>query len=190
MSCENPCCPYFPELVAFAPTWSACRIRADRGGKTREGAQHVGIALSGDPEQDRQGGGHRSRVRGLPLIDAFVNKGFTCIGFDVDTKKVDDLNAGRSYIKHISSEKVRSWKDKKQFDATADMSRLSEADAILICVPTPLSESRDPDLFYVEETARSIAKALRKGQLVVLGEHDLPDDHPRCRFCRFWRRAA
>ena len=111
---------------------------------------------------------------GLPLIDAFVNKGFTCIGFDVDTKKVDDLNAGRSYIKHISSEKVQGWKDKKQFDATADMSRLSEADAILICVPTPLSESRDPDLFFVEETARSIAKALRKGQLVVLESTTYP----------------
>jgi UDP-N-acetyl-D-glucosamine dehydrogenase len=111
---------------------------------------------------------------GLPLIDAFVNKGFTCIGYDVDTKKVDDLNAGRSYIKHISSEKVKGWKDKKQFDATTDMSRLSEADAILICVPTPLSESRDPDLFFVEETSRSIAKALRKGQLVVLESTTYP----------------
>ena len=67
---------------------------------------------------------------GLPLIDAFVNKGFRCIGYDVDTKKVDDLNAGRSYIKHISSEKVKGWKDKKQFDATTDMARLSEADAM------------------------------------------------------------
>ena len=82
---------------------------------------------------------------GLPLIDAFVNKGFTCLGFDVDTKKVDDLNAGRSYIKHISSEKVQGWKAKKQFDATTDMNRLREADAILICVPTPLNESRDPE---------------------------------------------
>lgn len=111
---------------------------------------------------------------GLPLIDAFVNKGFTCIGYDVDIKKVDDLNAGRSYIKHISSEKVRGWKDRKQFEATADMSRLNEADAILICVPTPLSESRDPDLFYVEETSRSIAKVLRKGQLVVLESTTYP----------------
>ena len=111
---------------------------------------------------------------GLPLIDAFVNKGFTCIGYDVDTKKVDELNAGRSYIKHISSEKVQGWRDKKQFSATADMSRLGEADALLICVPTPLSESRDPDLFFVEETARSIAKSLRKGQLVVLESTTYP----------------
>ena len=111
---------------------------------------------------------------GLPLIGAFVNKGFTCIGYDVDTKKVDELNAGRSYIKHISAEKVQGWKDKKQFSATADMSRLSEADALLICVPTPLNESRDPDLFFVEETARSIAKSLRKGQLVVLESTTYP----------------
>ncbi|RLS43344.1 MAG: nucleotide sugar dehydrogenase, partial [Planctomycetota bacterium] len=111
---------------------------------------------------------------GLPLIDAFVTKGFTCIGYDVDQKKVDDLNAGRSYIKHISSEKVRAWKDRKQFDATSDMSRLREADAILICVPTPLNESRDPDLFFVEETARSIAKAIRPGQLIVLESTTYP----------------
>ena len=63
---------------------------------------------------------------GLPLIDAFVNKGFTCIGYDVDTKKVDDLNAGRSYIKHISSEKVKGWKDRQTVRSDhTDMSRLA-----------------------------------------------------------------
>ncbi len=105
---------------------------------------------------------------GLPLLDAFISKGFTCIGYDVDAAKVHELNAGRSYIKHVSSEKIAGWNREKRFEATADMSRLKEADALLICVPTPLSDSRDPDLTYVEGTAESIARTLRKGQLVVL----------------------
>jgi UDP-N-acetyl-D-glucosamine dehydrogenase len=105
---------------------------------------------------------------GLPLLDAFISKGFSCIGYDVDASKVTELNAGRSYIKHVSSDKIASWNREKRFEATADMSRLKEADALLICVPTPLSDSRDPDLTYVEGTAESIAKTLRRGQLIVL----------------------
>jgi len=105
---------------------------------------------------------------GLPLLDAFISRGFSCIGYDVDASKVAELTAGRSYIKHVSSEKIAGWNREKRFEATADMSRLKEADALLICVPTPLSDSRDPDLSYVEGTAESIAKSLRKGQLIVL----------------------
>ncbi len=111
---------------------------------------------------------------GLPLIDAFVNAGFRATGFDVDQSKVDALNAGQSYIKHISSEDVQSWSDKGQFEATADLSQMAEADALLICVPTPLNDSRDPDLKYVESTARAIAKVLRPGQLVVLESTTYP----------------
>ncbi|MFN9037304.1 MAG: NAD(P)-binding domain-containing protein, partial [Planctomyces sp.] len=105
---------------------------------------------------------------GLPLISAFVNAGFRCIGFDVDAGKVQTLLQGRSYIRHIASETVAGWISKSQLDPTSDMSRLGEADALLICVPTPLNESRDPDLQYIESTAASIAKVLRPGQLVVL----------------------
>jgi UDP-N-acetyl-D-glucosamine dehydrogenase len=105
---------------------------------------------------------------GLPLLDAFISKGFSCIGFDVDPWKVKELTAGRSYIKHLSSDKIAAWNREKRFEATADMSRLGEADALLICVPTPLSDSRDPDLSYVEGTAESIVKTLRPGQLIVL----------------------
>ena len=111
---------------------------------------------------------------GLPLIDAYVNAGFEVIGFDVDQSKVDALNAGRSYIAHISSAVIQNWLDKKQFDATTDMSRLSEADVVLICVPTPLTDSRDPDLRYVESTTRAIVKSLRPGQLVVLESTTYP----------------
>lgn len=111
---------------------------------------------------------------GLPLIDAFVNSGFKTMGFDVDQNKVDQLQAGKSYIKHIPSETVASWLEKKQFEATADFSRMKEADALLICVPTPLTTSRDPDLAYVENTAKVIAETLRPGQLVVLESTTYP----------------
>jgi UDP-N-acetyl-D-glucosamine dehydrogenase len=90
------------------------------------------------------------------------------MGFDVDQSKVDKLNAGESYIKHIDSAALARLIREKALEPTADMARLVEADCIIICVPTPLSESRDPDLSYVEGTARSIAKTLRPGQLVVL----------------------
>jgi UDP-N-acetyl-D-glucosamine dehydrogenase len=90
------------------------------------------------------------------------------MGFDVDQSKVDKLNAGESYIKHIDSTALARLIREKALEPTADMARLVEADCIIICVPTPLSESRDPDLSYVEGTARSIAKTLRPGQLVVL----------------------
>ena len=111
---------------------------------------------------------------GLPLIDAFVSNGTAAVGFDVDQAKVEELAAGRSYIKHISSEDVGRWRSLGLFDVTADMSRLSEPDALLICVPTPLTDSRNPDLSYVEGTARSIAAALRPGQLVVLESTTYP----------------
>jgi UDP-N-acetyl-D-glucosamine dehydrogenase len=111
---------------------------------------------------------------GLPLIRAFIDAGFRCLGFDVDPAKVDSLTAGKSYINHIPSAWIARCVEEKKFDATIDMKRLSEADAILICVPTPLSESRDPDLSYVEQTAENIRQSLRPGQLVVLESTTYP----------------
>lgn len=111
---------------------------------------------------------------GLPLISAFFRKQFRAIGFDVDQRKVDLLNQGRSYIKHIHSSEVSEWRESGRFEATADLSRLSEPDVLLICVPTPLNDSRDPDLTYVVETTRSIAQVLRPGQLVVLESTTYP----------------
>lgn len=111
---------------------------------------------------------------GLPLIDAFYRAGCRSLGFDVDPNKVNSLNAGESYIEHIPSETIKKWCDEKMMEATADLSRLSEPDVILICVPTPLSASRDPDLKYVESTAEAIAKVMRPGQLVVLESTTYP----------------
>ena len=111
---------------------------------------------------------------GLPLINAFVEAGFSAIGFDVDKSKVDRLMKGESYIKHISSDVIAHWLSEEKFEATADLSRMGEADVLLICVPTPLNDSRDPDLKYVEGTARAIAKTLRRGQLIVLESTTYP----------------
>ena len=111
---------------------------------------------------------------GLPLLNAFINAGFKTMGFDIDQRKVDALAKGQSYIKHIPSEMIANWLMLKQFEPTSDMSRLSEADCILICVPTPLNESRDPDMSYIEGTTESIRAALRPGQLVVLESTTYP----------------
>ena len=111
---------------------------------------------------------------GLPLINAFVSAGFRCMGFDVDRRKVDLLLAGKSYIKHIDSASIGKWIRERQLEPTCDMSRMSEADVLLICVPTPLTESRDPDLQYVKNTVQSIATVLRPGQLVVLESTTYP----------------
>ncbi|MBP87493.1 MAG: UDP-N-acetyl-D-glucosamine dehydrogenase [Planctomycetaceae bacterium] len=111
---------------------------------------------------------------GLPLAKAFIEAGFATIGFDVDQEKVERLLAGESYIKHLSAEWIASRVADGKFDPTADMTRLAEADVILICVPTPLTGSRDPDLTYVEATAKQITAALRPGQLVVLESTTYP----------------
>jgi UDP-N-acetyl-D-glucosamine dehydrogenase len=111
---------------------------------------------------------------GLPLIQAFTRAGFDCIGFDVDQSKIDSLTAGKSYIEHIPDDWIKSWIDEKKLFPTANKEDLKGADALLICVPTPLSDSRDPDLTYVESTTDTIASILRPGQLVVLESTTYP----------------
>lgn len=111
---------------------------------------------------------------GLPLVRTFVAAGFRVLGFDVDAAKVEKLKRGESYIGHISPTWIAESIGGGRFEPTADMARLSEADAILICVPTPLTPSRDPDLSHVEQTARQIAAALRPGQLIVLESTTYP----------------
>jgi UDP-N-acetyl-D-glucosamine dehydrogenase len=111
---------------------------------------------------------------GLPLVQAFMNAGYRTMGYDVDESKVEKLLEGKSYIGHITGEWIADCIKDGKFTPTADMSRLKESDTILICVPTPLSESRDPDLTYVEDTTKMIAKTLRPGQLVVLESTTYP----------------
>ena len=105
---------------------------------------------------------------GLPIVLRFCEEGFRVLGFDVDTEKINALRSGRSYIKHIPSDRIAAFVKKRPalFEATTDMSRLKEADAVIICVPTPLSDKREPDLTYVENSGKEIARALRPGQLI------------------------
>jgi UDP-N-acetyl-D-glucosamine dehydrogenase len=111
---------------------------------------------------------------GLPLAYTFLQKGFRVVGFDVDQSKVGALSEGRSYMRHFSNDKVAGMSATGRFEATTDLERLGEADAILICVPTPLSVHREPDLSFVVKTTEQIAKRLRRGQLVVLESTTYP----------------
>ena len=110
---------------------------------------------------------------GLPLSLLLSEAGFKVTGFDIDTKKVTDLEAGRSYIFRIPSTEIQSAR-KHGFTATADFSGLSGQDAIIMCVPTPLTEHREPDLSYVANTAKAAAPWLQEGQLVVLESTTYP----------------
>jgi UDP-N-acetyl-D-glucosamine dehydrogenase len=111
---------------------------------------------------------------GLPLALTFVDKGFRVLGFDVDAEKVAALNRGECYIRHVDRVRVRRARDTKLFEATADFNRLHEPDAILICVPTPLTAQKEPDLTYVRQTAEAIRLHLRRGQLIVLESTTYP----------------
>lgn len=110
---------------------------------------------------------------GLPLARAFSLGGFPVIGFDVDPKKVEQLHAGKSYLKHIPADGIAAMR-KAGFEATCDFSHLHQADAVIICVPTPLSDSRDPDLSFIVNSAKEIAKTLRPGQLIILESTTYP----------------
>ncbi len=111
---------------------------------------------------------------GLPLALEFVKKGFKTIGFDIDEQKIPLLMNGQSYIKHISPEKINQAVKSKLFSATSDFSRLKETDAILLCIPTPLDEHREPDLTYIKNSAVTVAQYLQKGQLVTLESSTYP----------------
>ena len=111
---------------------------------------------------------------GLPLALRFAEAGHRVTGFDTDPEKVRLLNAGKSYIEHIPQTKIQQFVNSRHFNAVTDFSKLKEADAIIICVPTPLNEYREPDLSYVENTAKSIQPYLMRGQLVVLESTTYP----------------
>ena len=111
---------------------------------------------------------------GLPLLRAVAERGFGALGFDIDPTKIAVLNAGGSYIRHISPDAIAALRGSGRFEATADFARLAEVDAVLLCVPTPLTRQREPDLTYVVRTTESIAPHLRPGQLIVLESTTYP----------------
>ncbi len=111
---------------------------------------------------------------GLPLGLEFTSKGIEVLGFDLDQQKVSDINNGKSYIKHISEERIKSAVAASKLSATDDFSLLPTCDAIIICVPTPLNEHREPDMKYINSTADRIQKYLRPGQIVTLESTTYP----------------
>jgi UDP-N-acetyl-D-glucosamine dehydrogenase len=111
---------------------------------------------------------------GLPLLRAFADKGFTVVGFDVDPEKVAKLARGESYIRHIPAETIKSLVESGRFRATTQFDALKDVDAILICVPTPLTKQREPDMRFVIGTAETIAPRLKPGHLIVLESTTYP----------------
>ncbi len=111
---------------------------------------------------------------GLPLIREICANGFTAYGFDIDERKVAMLKSGKTYIRHLPGDQFKKLCQKGKFMPTSDMKLLRKADAILICVPTPLNKMHEPDMSYVEGTTRTIAATLRPGQLIVLESTTYP----------------
>jgi UDP-N-acetyl-D-glucosamine dehydrogenase len=111
---------------------------------------------------------------GLPLAEAFAESGIHVIGFDIDLAKVESVNRGESYIGDVKSENLKPLVDKGLIEATADFSRLTDCSVISICVPTPLSKTKDPDVSYIESALTEIIKHLQKGQVIVLESTTYP----------------
>ena len=111
---------------------------------------------------------------GLPLVNVFWEAGLRLVGFDTDPAKIEQLRAGRSYIKHFTDARVQAMIGSGRFAVTSDFSEAATVDAVLICVPTPLLHNRHPDLSYVEATAESLAPHIRAGSLVVLESTTYP----------------
>src|SRR5471032_2559453 len=111
---------------------------------------------------------------GLPLSLQFARSGVDVLGLDIDAAKVDAINQGRSYIKHIESSAIAEHAKSGRLAASTDFSRVKETEAIIICVPTPLNKNREPDISYIIETGKAIAPHLQKGSLVVLESTKYP----------------
>jgi UDP-N-acetyl-D-glucosamine dehydrogenase len=111
---------------------------------------------------------------GLPLAVELANAGYRILGFDVSQRVVEGLNAGKSHVKDISDERLKAVLEKGLFEATADGSRLADCDVISICVPTPLSKFKDPDVSYIVAATETVKKVLRPGQAIILESTTYP----------------
>jgi UDP-N-acetyl-D-glucosamine dehydrogenase len=111
---------------------------------------------------------------GLPLAVEFASKGFAAVGFDVDVRKADQINAGESYIGDVGSEIVNDLVERKRLRAVTDFDDLNDCDAIIICVPTPLRKTKEPDISYIMAAAEEVKQRLRRGQLIILESTTYP----------------
>ena len=111
---------------------------------------------------------------GLPLALLFARAGAEVVGLDIDPSKTDALTAGRSYIRHIPAETIRAQVTAGRLRATTDFSAVQQVEAVIICVPTPLTPNREPDISYILNTGRTLAPFLQRGTLVVLESTTYP----------------
>jgi len=111
---------------------------------------------------------------GLPLVVEYAASGFEGIGFEVDETKADKINQGDSYIGDVPSGRVKELVSQKKLSATVNFDRLADCDAIIICVPTPLRKTKEPDVSYILAAAEEIKKRLRRGHLVILESTTYP----------------
>ncbi len=111
---------------------------------------------------------------GLPLLLCFAEKGFKCVGLDIDARKTDSLSSGKSYIRHIPTDRVSKAIASGLLSATTDFAKAANCDAILIAVPTPLNKNREPDMTYIVATCENLVSSVRKGQLIVLESTTYP----------------
>lgn len=111
---------------------------------------------------------------GLPLVKTFCVQGFNCVGFDIDEFKINSLNNRKSYIRHIGDESIKDLMDSGRFHPTSDFSKAGDVDVLIMCVPTPLSIHRDPDMSYIVSTTEAMVPYVRPGQLVVLESTTYP----------------
>jgi UDP-N-acetyl-D-glucosamine dehydrogenase len=111
---------------------------------------------------------------GLPLLVEFASKGFKATGFEVDANKATQINSGRSYIGDVASATLKGLVDDKRLKATTDFNHLADCDALIICVPTPLRKTKEPDVSYILAAAEEIKKRLRRGQLIILESTTYP----------------
>ena len=153
--------------------------RSDVAVATREPAEASGRARAAALRKAIEG--RRARIVviglgyvGLPMTLTMAEKGYPVLGFDIDPSKIEALNAGRNYIQHLDGERLKRATASGEFRATTDFLRLGEPDVLLICVPTPLTPQREPDMSFVVETANQIRASLRPGQLVILESTTYP----------------
>src|ERR1043165_3193765 len=111
---------------------------------------------------------------GLPLLVEFADKGFAGTGFEVDEAKAQQITAGSSYIGDVPSRRIKEAVDAKRLRATTDFDYLGDCDAIIICVPTPLRNTKEPDVSYILAATDELAKRLRRGQLIILESTNYP----------------
>ena len=111
---------------------------------------------------------------GLPLSLSYAENKIRVLGFDIDKNKISTINNGKSYFQHITNKRIKENIDKNLLHATNDFSKISELDAIIICVPTPLTKNKEPDLSFIKNTLSSILKYLRPGQILSLESTTYP----------------